>query len=71
MVEGILNNNEDLKFCVIIKRKLLSRLEYDENSFQTAIELILPSNCFVPEMRLIVEKFLNINMDLLTYFCVI
>lgn len=60
MVEGILNNNEDQFIHEILryhkKKALRSFREYDENSFQTAIELILPSNWFVPEMRLIVEK---------------
>jgi hypothetical protein len=38
------------------KKALRSFREYDENSFKMTIELILPSNCFVPEIRLIVEK---------------
>ncbi|CAG8704267.1 18815_t:CDS:2 [Rhizophagus irregularis] len=60
MVEGILNSNESQFIreilCYHKKKSLRSFRDYNENSFQTAIELILPSNCYISEMRLIVEK---------------
>ncbi|PKY54617.1 hypothetical protein RhiirA4_473522 [Rhizophagus irregularis] len=60
MVEGILNSNESQFIYEILcyhkKKSLRSFRDYNENSFQTAIELILPSNCYISEMRLIVEK---------------
>ena len=79
MLEGELKLLVDRVLLYHGSKPLRSFRDYDESSFQTAIELILSSNLYISEMRLIVEytkkntfKYGFIDMFLLDdFFCAI